>query len=102
MQNWKTNFFRKNASPTTNPYPNFKVLLGDATHVDSLIQSEVCAWVAEAEVKRCLQNGYKFYLDTKSGSGLVRHDASELGARTSPFSLMKIPVSEDHQGTENR
>lgn len=102
MQNWITNFFRENVLPATNPYPSFEVVAGDEIPVDSLVQSEICAWVADAEVKRCLQSGYQFYLDTKSGRGLVRHDASELGARTFPFFLMKIPISEERQGAENR
>lgn len=93
MQNWMTKIFRSNPPAAIIPYPTFEAVDSDATHLDSLVHSEFCVWVAEEDVNRFLENGYTFYLDANSSTGRFRHHAREPGARAFAFFLMAIPTS---------
>lgn len=92
MQNWITKLLRSKPSAAIIPRPTFEVVDGDVT-LDSLVHSDVCAWVAEEDVNRFLENGYTFYVDSRSSTGRCRHHAREPGARAFAFFLMAIPTS---------
>lgn len=93
MQNWMTKLFRSNSPAAIISHPTFEVVANDATHLDSLVHSGVCAWIAEEDVNRFLENGYTFYLESSSSTGRCRHHAREPGARAFTFFLMAIPAS---------
>ena len=93
MQNWITNLFRSDPPSEGAPHPILEAPAGEAAHLDSLVRSEICAWVAEEDVNRSLENGYTFYLDSNSSTGRCRRHVSEPGARAFASFLMVTPGS---------
>lgn len=91
MRKWIAEWFSRAKPSEFRPYPSFEAVTSDDAHLDSLVGSGACEWIAEEDIGRFLSNGYAFYLDSSSSTGRVQTHARDPGSRAFAFFLMTVP-----------